>query len=328
MTEYACGATGENHRFERCVNPLQPQAAVGGSSSGSAVAVASEMAYGSLGTDTAGSVRIPAATCALLGLKTTHGLLPLHGVHPLAPALDSVGILTRSAADAAVLLEATAESELLRPAVSEALRIKAWIPEADLHPSVAAALEEFARDCGAARRIDQWSGHQTLTHLAEIVLHVEAAGNHRNALLEGAASPAVRAVALPGLVIPPDWYRAALADRARRARAFVDEHLREFDIFLIPALPHPAPDWDIVSTTSPDFDARQLLALHRYMSFVNYLGFPSVVFPVARDDRGMPISVQLIGRPFHERNLLAFAHRMESLRFGSNGFTRPFLIQG
>jgi Asp-tRNA(Asn)/Glu-tRNA(Gln) amidotransferase A subunit family amidase len=328
MAEYACGATGENSRFERCVNPLSAQAVVGGSSSGSAVAVASEMAYGSLGTDTAGSVRIPAATCALLGLKTTRGLIPVNGVHPLARSLDSVGILTRSAADAVQLLDAAANVELLRPAAGAPPRIKAWLPEADLHAGVAAALEEFARDCGVTQRISQWPDYQTLADLADIVLHAESANTHHTALIEGTASAAVRAVALAGLAIPHEWYGAALAGRAGRARAFVEEHLRLHDMLLLPALPHPVPDWRTVSVGSPDFEARQLLALHRYMGFVNYLGFPSLVIPIARDTRGLPISVQLIARPFHERTLLAFAGTVEARRFGAGGFTHPFFSKG
>ncbi len=324
LAEYACGATGENANFERCVNPLLPQAAVGGSSSGSAVAVASNMAYASLGTDTAGSVRIPAATCALLGLKTTHRLIPLEGVYPLAPSLDSVGLLTRSAADAMQVLGAVADVGLLKAATTQPLRTKAWLPEAGLHPDIAAALESFAQECGVTGWIRQWDDQANLTHLAEIVMHVEAAGTHRTALLEGMASPAVEAVALAGLVIPQDWYRAALADRARRTQAFVDAHLHAHDLLLLPALPQPVPDWRSVSAASADFDIKQLLALHRYMGFVNYLGCPSVVIPIARDARGLPISVQIIARPFHEPDLLAFAFEVESRRFGKHGFTEHF----
>lgn len=324
MAEYACGATGENDRFERCVNPLMSQAVVGGSSSGSAVAVASAMAYGSLGTDTAGSIRIPAATCALLGLKTTHGLISVDGVYPLAPSLDSVGILTRSAADAAQLLEVAADLELLRPIAKDPLRIKAWVPDIALHPAVAGALEDFARECGVTDWVRQWPDFQVLTHLAEIVLHAEASSTHRAALLEGTSSLAVQAVALAGLVIPQEWHRAALVDRVRHSTAFVQEHLSEHDVLILPALPQPVPDWSTVSSGSPDFDAKQLLALHRYMGFVNYLGCPSVVIPIARDARGLPISVQLVAKPFHERTLLSFAGTVESRRFGAIGFTDHF----
>ena len=324
MAEYACGATGANPHFAPCINPLHALAVVGGSSSGSAVAVASEMAYGSLGTDTAGSVRIPAATCGLLGLKTTHGLISTAGVHPLAPSLDGVGMLARSAADASELLAALVAPGRLQPA-RPAPRLKAWLPEAGLEASVAAALAQFAIDYGATARLTELPEHRLLSALSEIVLHSEAALTHQTGLAQGSLSAGVSAVALPGRVIPPHWYQAALRDRAGRARAFCQTHLASHDILLAPALPRPIPDASRVSPGSADFDVHELLGLHRYMGFVNYLGLPSLVIPVAQDARGLPISVQLIARPFAEATLLAFASRVERERFGSSGLTRPFL---
>lgn len=309
MAEYACGATGNNSRFARCVNPLHAEAAVGGSSSGSAVAVAAQMVYASLGTDTAGSVRIPAATCGLLGLKTTHGLIALDGVFPLAPSLDSVGLLTRSAADAAQVLEACADPNRLRPPRPTSPKVTAWIPATDLHDSVTAALEAFAMACSVETRTVQWPDHARLTQLAEIVLHVESARTHRAALLDASCSPAVDGVALAGLVIPQEWHRAALADRARRTQEFVQQHLVSHDIFMLPALADPIPDWSEVTAGSASFRPGRLLGLYRYMGFVNYLGLPSLVMPIAKDARGLPISVQLVARPFHERLLLDFAQR-------------------
>jgi Asp-tRNA(Asn)/Glu-tRNA(Gln) amidotransferase A subunit family amidase len=327
MAEYACGATGDNRAFARCVNPLDPQAAVGGSSSGSAVAVAASMVYGSLGTDTAGSVRIPAATCALVGLKTTHGLISADGVYPLAPSLDSVGILTRCAADAHQLLAQVADEGLLLAAATSPLRVKAWLPDTGLHADIAVALEDFMRESGASQWLTTFPEHKTLTLLSEIVMHTEAARTHRQALLQCTLSSSVEAVALAGLVIPQPWYNAALADRGRHAQMFGQEHLNEHDLFVLPALSQPVPDWGLVVTDSPSFDVRQLLALQGFMGFVNYLGFPSLVFPIARDARGLPISVQAIARPFHEVDLLAFAEKFELRRFGAHGFTEQFLHQ-
>src|SRR5690606_17792408 len=106
MAEFACGATGENPHLPRPVNPVDPLAAVGGSSSGSGVAVAAGLCYASLGTDTAGSVRIPAATCGIVGFKPGRDVLPNTGTHPLAPSLDTVGVLARSARDAAQVFAA------------------------------------------------------------------------------------------------------------------------------------------------------------------------------------------------------------------------------
>lgn len=319
LAEYACGATGDNPQLPRCINPLQADAMVGGSSSGSAVAVAGGMAYGSLGTDTAGSVRMPAATCGVLGLKTTHGLLPLDGVFPLAPSLDSVGVLARTADDVQLILEAACDGRGLRPAKDA--RAAMWIPATQVDGEIAAAMQALgaAFDMPVQSTLDS---HAELTRLAEIVLHAEAAQTHRAALLARTLSPSVQAVALPGLVMPAGWLAAALADRARHLSDFVHAHFREHEVIVMPALPAPIPDWQTVTPGQPGLDVRQLLALHRFMGFINYLGLPALAVPVARDARGLPISVQLVGRPFHERTLLRLAARIEAHHFRMEG-TRP-----
>lgn len=323
MAEYACGATGANDRLAPIKNPLGDTLAVGGSSSGSAVAVASEMAYASLGTDTAGSVRIPAATCGVLGLKTTHGLLSASGVHPLAPSLDGVGLLTRSAQDARVLLCALVEPTELRPAVP-APRLKAWLPADRVDAIVADALEALAREYGAETCPNAWPDFALWTSLSEIVLHFEAAATHHAALVAGRMSASVEAVALPGLAVPASWHRAALRDRMRHATSFFETHLRDHDILMLPALLRPLPQWSSVTPGAADFEPRQLLSLYSCMGFVNYLGFPSLVVPIAADAQGRPISAQFIGRPYEEQTLLAFADRIEHDRFGEDGFTRRF----
>lgn len=324
MAEYACGATAANPNFPRCVNPLQSAAVVGGSSSGSAVAVSAGLVYGSLGTDTAGSVRIPAATCGVLGLKTTHGLIACDGVFPLAPSLDSVGILTRSSADAWQLLQAVAPMAECDAVPQHGLRVRAWIPARGVDPLVAAALEALLPELNVVQRVDAWAGFANLTRLAEVVLHTEAAQTHAAALRDGTASSAVRDIALPGVVLPPSWHAAALGARVRHVQTFVRESLADCDLFLLPALAYPVPDWATVLPAEAGFDARQLSGLHRFMGWVNYLGLPSVVVPFASDARGMPISVQAVARPFGERSLLGFADALQLRRFSGRAFTRHF----
>ena len=317
MAEHACGATSANAHFERCINPLHPDAVVGGSSSGSAVAVAGGLAYGALGTDTAGSVRIPAATCGLVGLKTTQGLIPTQGLSPLAPSLDTIGVLARTVADAAELLGPLAPA--LAPCPAQAPQLRAWIPGDWLHAEVARALGELAGELGA-QPVDLQPDHQHLRGLADVVLHGEVAQLQRDALLSGRLSPPVQALALPGLLMPPSWLPAALAVRCAELRRFCQSQLPAGSVLLMPALPHPVPDWQTVQPGQPQFVARELLALHRCMGFINYLGLPALVVPIDRDSRGLPISVQLVGRPFHERELLAVAAQLQERRFGSAGF--------
>jgi Asp-tRNA(Asn)/Glu-tRNA(Gln) amidotransferase A subunit family amidase len=324
MSEHACGATGANPHFPRCVNPLRADAVVGGSSSGSAVAVAAGLAYGSLATDTAGSVRIPAATCGVLGLKTTQGRVPRNGVYPLAPGMDTVGLMTRSATDAARLLDVVAPLPELDKVPDRPLRICAWIPDAGVDAQVAAALESLLADLPGVRRIDDWPDFRVVSQLADVMLHGQAALTHATALREGVAAPAVREVALPGSVMPTHWLPAAQADRPRRLKSFVSAYLTDCDLFLLPALAEPVPDWTSVTPGQPEYQPSRLLALYRFMGFVNYLGLPAIVFPIAADARGMPISVQLVARPFHEHVLLAFADAVQQQRFDGAAFTRRF----
>lgn len=309
MAPYACGATSANPRFERCINPLHPEAVVGGSSSGSAVAVAGGLAYGSLGTDTAGSVRIPAATCGLVGLKTTHGLIPTGGLFPLAPSLDGIGILARTAADARQLLRPLAPA-LSEPARPQRPRVRAWLPSDWLHPQVAKPLNALAQRL-QAEPVSLQEEHTRLSHLADIVLHTEVAHLQRPALLDGSLSAAVLPLALPGLVMPPAWYDAALATRSAQLRRFCLTTLATDGVLMLPALPQPVPDWQSVHVGHSRFVPRELLALHRCMGFINYLGLPSVVLPIGSDERGLPVSVQLVARPFQEHMLLALAEQMQ-----------------
>ena len=120
--------------------------------------------------------------------------------------------------------------------------------------------------------------------------------------------------------MPPAWLPSALAVRCAELRRFCQTHLPAGSVLLMPALPHPVPDWQTVHPGQSGFVVRELLALHRCMGFINYLGLPALVLPIAKDSRGLPISVQLVGRPFHEHELLAVAAQLQERRFGSAGF--------
>jgi aspartyl-tRNA(Asn)/glutamyl-tRNA(Gln) amidotransferase subunit A len=109
-----------------------------------------------------------------------------------------------------------------------------------------------------------------------------------------------------------------LAARADTLRRFVARHFADADLLLVPALPICIPDWDTVHTDAPRFAPRTLVALHRWMSWVNYLGLPAIVFPVGSDSRGRPISAQIVGRPGGEAALLALAHELGPAGFGTH----------
>lgn len=349
LAEYAGGVTGENPNLPLPLNPVDPRAAVGGSSSGSAVAVAAGLCYGSLGTDTAGSVRIPAATCGIVGLLPTRELLPRAGCFPLSPNLDTVGILARSAMDAAQLLANCLPASESRDILPDLIRTdSASLREqgARLHdslrlarrPRLSLALEHpdtrFTPGAEHARALAAFAAswpdagqfrlalQPELARCASILLHADAAATHYEALRDAkhALGAIPRAVALPGAALPAPWYAQCLHRRDALRQEFCASYLTQADIILTPVLPHGVPDWTDVLTRSPAFRPTALLALFSWTAWVNYLGLPAIVFPIGKDRQGRPICVQAIGRPHAEALLLAFAYDHERAHHGLSGF--------
>lgn len=317
MAPHACGATAQNPYFEHCVNPLDEAAVVGGSSSGSAVAVATGMSYAALGTDTAGSVRIPAATCGLIGLKTTHGAVSTQGCAPLAPSLDSVGILSRYAQDAREIWSALCP-QLPRPVVGGMTRARLWLPQEGVAPEAADVIRTWAAQLALPRITvamadDMTDEVEQLSRHAQRVLLHETAHTHHAALLDGSAPPGVQAIGLMGLGLPQAWYQASLQARASFLEDFVRRHFTDAEFLILPALTCPVPDWQTVEVGHAAFNRTAWFALHRYMGFVNYLGLPSLNLPIARDARARPLCVQVLARPFAEHRLLDFAEQVEPI---------------
>ncbi|GAA5233059.1 amidase [Verticiella sediminum] len=325
MAEFACGATGENPHLPRPINPVDPAAAVGGSSSGSAVAVAAGLCYGALGTDTAGSVRIPAATCGVLGLKPGPEAIDAAGVFPLSPSLDTVGVLAHSAEDARALFlvmagqrETSASPTPAGAAVRVALCLERPNPVRPVNDDMRAALQQAAGRLGRVETValpdlPEW------VRCADLLLNVEAARVHADRLRDDTRplAPGTRAVAVPGSILPGAWYRAALEARAGHRQRLLDTLFAAHDVLVTPVLPDGVPDWSEVHTASPGFQARALLALFSWTAFVNYLGLPAVSVPVGVDARGRPLSAQLIGAPASELALLALAARVAWPRTGT-----------
>jgi aspartyl-tRNA(Asn)/glutamyl-tRNA(Gln) amidotransferase subunit A len=313
MAPHACGATAQNPHFARCVNPLDAKAAVGGSSSGSAVAVASGMTYAALGTDTAGSVRIPAATCGLIGLKTTQGAVSAQGCAPLAPALDTVGVLSRYAQDAREIWQVLRPQALRQPN-TVAGPCQLWLPDEGVDSQVIQAMRDWVAQLPVhVTHIDLRDAFERLSRHAQRVLLFETAQTHRDALLTDQAEPAVRAIGLTGLGMPQAWYQESLTQRATDLAQFVDRHFQDAEFLILPALGRVLPDWQTVEVGQPTFDRTQLAAMHAFMGFVNYLGLPALNLPIARDTQDRPICVQVLARPFAEHRLLDFAEQAETI---------------
>lgn len=340
LAEFAAGITGENQHAPSPVNPLDPAAAVGGSSSGSAVAVAAGLCPGSVGTDTAGSIRIPAATCGLVGFKPARNTSSQKGCFPLAPSLDTVGLITRTALDAAYLylcaLPGPTRNKLFpdctlpgsTPELNRwAEQIASYRPDPGriayclrhAHPGFnpAPTQQNALHTCiqavaqsGAEIEIP---GLSALMRQAGIILHAEAAATHMGALQgrDPSLSTITRAVTLPGAAMPAAWYATALAERPDWQDRITSSVFRDHDILLTPVLPLGVPDWDQVHTQSSQYSPKALTSLWSWVSFVNYLDLPAIVFPIGRDARSRPVCLQAIGRPGSEAQLLALADQVQ-----------------
>jgi aspartyl-tRNA(Asn)/glutamyl-tRNA(Gln) amidotransferase subunit A len=334
--ELAYGGWGTNRAVGAPWNPWDAKIhrAPGGSSSGSAVAVAAGLCDGALGSDTGGSVRIPAAVCGVVGLKPGRGLVSLRGVHPLAPALDTVGCLAPDVATAARMLgvisgpdEAAAvrgpfdaESALARRAAGLKLAAIPLDQLGELHPEVARLYREALdrlRATGVVVEIaappealEQSFGPNGLMMAGEgWRIWGERIGRHREVM-----DPWIVRRFEAGRDISDARLEQAHAERAAQQQAF-HAWLSGYDGLLSPTCPIPAPPMDEVDeTTSP---------LSRLTRAANYLDLPAISVPCGLTDQGLPVGFQVIGRPRDEATVVAVGAAFESVS-GWNG-RRPDL---
>jgi len=329
MAEFAYGPTGHNEHWGDCRNPWNPDYIAGGSSSGSGAAVAARLVFGALGSDTGGSVRIPAAACGVTGLKTTWGRVSRHGAMPLSHSLDTIGPLARSAEDCALILAAIAGFDPRDP-LSSREPVGDYVPakgrfrvalssdwiERHAEPEVAAAVLAAAgvmRSIGAETVEVEPPQFDTLSAHCLVVMQSEASAQHARWMRERPAdySSAVRARLESGFAIPAAAYLEVLRLRAAWLERFCTTTLAKADLYLLPAMNVRVPT---LEQTGPrgGADMPALLAeLTRLTRWVNYLGVPALVIPCGFDSRGLPIGLQLVGRAFAEAALLAAGHAFQ-----------------
>lgn len=335
MVEFALGPHGYNANYPLCRNPWNPDHVSCGSSSGSGVAVSSGMVYGSLGSDTGGSIRCPAAVSGVVGLSPTQGRVSRSGVMPMSFSLDVVGPLARRVRDCARILTVIAghdqadatsqnveapdyEAAVDEPGPLPRVGVARGYFDQDLHPSIASALEQAAQ---TFRRIgfavdDLPAPTRDLSEIAELhplVMKAEGAANHMNQMREQAAgyTPEVRNRLQAGFFIPATDYIQALKLRGCYLRSFCQSVFGSADILMTPVLAGPTPTFDqTLNQIGPAYLA-MVSSLTRNTKVVNYLGLPALSLPCGFSKDGMPIAVQLIGRPFAEAELLRAAERYE-----------------
>jgi len=325
MAEFAYGPTGHNAHFGAVHNPWNLDHITGGSSSGSGAAVAARLTSAALGSDTGGSVRMPAHFCGVTGLKTTVGRVSRAGAMPLSQSLDTVGPLAQSAEDCALLLGLMAGADPEDPtaitgplpdymaATRQPMKgITIGVPNAfyvdDLDPEVARVLDETVatlRREGAEIVKVELPDQRQLASASQLVLAVEAAAFHKRWMIERPQDygPQVLMRLQNGLAVPAISYLETMRWRGPALSAHAAA-TAGVDAVIAPVSPIPAPtiaESDVGN--SPEADA-VLPRLTRFTRPVNYLGLPALSIPSGFTKSGLPVGLQLIGRSFDEATLL------------------------
>lgn len=318
LHEFAYGGSSLISCFGPPRNPVNPDFITGGSSGGSAAAVAAGMCYGAIGTDTAGSVREPAALCGAVGLKPSCGLVSTAGIIPLSLSLDHAGPIARTVEDAAILLDTITDPPTTsRKATKVGIEnFVVGIPRKyffdDLDPEVAAAVEKAVVQIGALAvgvrelhlPVDE---DRTLQAAEAYAYHRERVASSQE-LFQSETLRRIRT----GENISESDYRQALAN-LQQARREIAEQFAEIDVVVMPTTPIPAPRIaDLLKDPSLLRPAELLLL--RNTRPVNMWGLPAVSVPCGFTTQGLPIGLQIVGPPGGESKVLRAAYAYEQAR--------------
>lgn len=326
LHEFAYGGSGIIGHFGPVRNPWNKELATGGSSSGSAAAVAAFLCYGAIGTDTAGSIRLPAACCGIVGLKPTYGLISTRGIIPLSWSLDHAGPMCRTVGDTALLLQAIAHYDHLDiycqkfppvyypSAIEEedyaSLRIgtprKFWEGlEPEIEHAVDAAVAEIGRFTKATRNIDLgFESDRTLVRCEPWVYHQRHLPAH-----EAEYDPDTLRRIRSGADVTVAQYIEKQRELWQQRREIL--HLfEEVDLIVTPTTPVLAPSFAQLKADAGNLRNTELLMLRNTRPF-NVFGLPAISVPCGFSKSGLPIGLQIVGAPGGEGTVLALARAYE-----------------
>ncbi|GAA4556836.1 amidase family protein [Planotetraspora kaengkrachanensis] len=310
LLEYAAGAVHPG--VPEAMNPFNPRRTAGGSSGGSAALVGVGACAVALGTDTGGSIRIPAHYCATVGFKPSHGALPLDGVQALSPTLDHVGLLARDIATTVAVFSALTgdtPAELTKTTLRVGV-LRGQLERAEFEPDVAAAVRdaiESLRNAGCTIVEVDGSAFDELEKTFSDILLFEAWQVHgdRVTTSPGHYGPETLRLLRSGSAVSEDDYRAAMAARERLLPAAAEVYTG-VDVLLTPAAPFVAP------VTTPPVDTPQGAAEGLFTAVHNLTGAPALVLPCGWSADGLPIGLQLSSPLGTDMDLLAVAAHVES----------------
>ncbi|MCW5703437.1 MAG: amidase [Bradyrhizobium sp.] len=325
MVEFAFGPTGHNPHYGAVRNPWNTDHITGGSSSGSGSAVAARLTFAALGSDTGGSIRMPAHFCGVTGLKTSVGRVSRAGAMPLSWSLDTVGPLARTAEDCALLTGIMAGADPEDPTASalpvpdymaatqqpiKGLRI--GVPSAfyvdDLDAEVARILDETLatlRKEGAEIVKVELPDQRQLSAACQIVLATEAASLHKRWMIERPQDYGAQVLMRlqNGLAIPAVSYLEAMRWRGPALAAYLAA-VEGTDAMIAPVAPMPAATI-AESDVGNSLEAEAVIQrITRFTRPINYLGLPSLSIPSGFTRSGLPVGMQIVGRSFDEAMLL------------------------
>jgi len=334
MSELAMGPFGDNAHHGDAQNPWRLGHITGGSSSGSGGAVAARLCAGALGSDTGGSIRLPAAACGIAGFKPTYGRVSRAGAMPLSWSYDHLGPMTLTVRDCAIVLgviaghdPADATSSRRRvpdyiAAIDGPVRgLRVGVPEnyyfdglhGDVDAAVRAAIATIGELGGLVEPLPVPDPAPMVAACNNVTVRAESAAIHSRILKErpGDLQPAVLARLAPGLQVSAYDYIQASRLRARFTREFIAEVFSRVDVLVAPTIPEPSPSLAEAKSGSTDDVVTRMGRFSRLTRSLNTLGLPALSVPCGFSADGRPIGIQLIGRPFDESAVLRLGHAYE-----------------
>jgi aspartyl-tRNA(Asn)/glutamyl-tRNA(Gln) amidotransferase subunit A len=333
LHEFAYGTTSEDSAYGAVRNPRDTTRSAGGSSGGSAAALAAGLCAGSVGTDTGGSIRIPAAACGIVGLKPTYGEIPCRGVVPLSDSLDHVGPMAADVTSAWMLYQAMTGAAASVPTAG---RAEAGTPTPQSRHFTLAiprryfldlldgdVRDRFENAIGRLRRAGIVVVDTDIPHaetIATVYLHIQLpeSSRYHTATLERepeSYTPSVRLRLEMGRYVLGEDYVRALQGREVLQRE-VDQALSAVDGLALPTLPIPAPSLGQATVKVDDGDVPVRSVMLRLTQLFDITGHPAISLPCGQTRSGLPVGLQLVGRRGQTVNLLGLALACEGLMPG------------